>query len=229
MRFDNVVILTGAGISAESGIQTFRDPGGIWDNYKIDDICTPSAWGRNKQLVQQFHNTARQQMKDAKPNTAHTMLTSLQEHHNNVTIITQNIDDLHEKAGSTNVIHVHGNIFEAQCEDCTTVFKHRDDIADDTKCRLCGSNNIRPHVVWFEEQPHENDAVDMALVDCDLLICIGTSGCVYPAAGFATYVKNRGGYIIDINKQLSFTAQQFDQIYLGDATKTVPLCINQIF
>ena len=196
---DNVVVLTGAGISAESGIKTFRDSDGLWENYRIEDVATPEAWERNPQLVQEFYNERRKSVMEAKPNDAHQALARLQEYFN-VQIITQNIDDLHERAGSTNVLHLHGIITRSQ-SDLDAALTYPIDGWKLTFQDLCVYGKpLRPHVVWFGEAVPNMDIAIRLCKKADILVVIGTSLQVYPAAGLTQYVPDQAlKYIVDLN------------------------------
>ncbi|WP_036816699.1 Sir2 family NAD+-dependent deacetylase, partial [Photobacterium sanctipauli] len=186
--YRNIVVLTGAGISAESGIGTFRDQDGLWEKHRIEDVATPEGYHRDPALVQNFYNQRRKQLESGtvEPNAAHKALARLeQELEGNVTIVTQNIDNLHEAAGSKNIIHMHGELLKAQCSQTGQTVEWSGDIALDDHCHCCQMPSpMRPNVVWFGEMPIGMDRIHDALLEADLFISIGTSGAVYPAAGF---------------------------------------------
>ena len=189
----NIVILTGAGISAESGLGTFRDSGGLWEKFKIEDVATPEAWIKNPKLVLEFYNERRRQCKIAKPNKAHFALVELAEHFN-VSIITQNIDDLHERAGSKNVLHLHGEITKAKTSALSIDFF---DIEDDINIGdIKEKQQIRPHVVWFGESVPEMTNAETIAESADIFIVIGTSLNVYPAAGLVDHISSMCKLII---------------------------------
>jgi len=195
----NIVILTGAGVSAESGLGTFRDSGGLWETFKIEDVATPEAWKRNPKLVLDFYNERRRQNKQAEPNKAHFALAELAKHHS-VSIITQNIDDLHERAGSTNVLHLHGEIMKGKtAENSTDYF----DITDRIELGdLYKGKQKRPHVVWFGESVPKMDEAEVIANQADLFIVVGTSLNVYPAAGLVSYVhENCQLIVVDPNAE----------------------------
>jgi NAD-dependent deacetylase len=196
MAKKKLVVLTGAGISAESGLRTFRDSDGLWEGYNVADVATPRAWRKDPQLVLNFYNERRRNVADAKPNDAHYGLAELEKHFD-VTIITQNIDDLHERAGSTSIIHLHGEIFKMRSERDETLFK---EIKEDMKIGELAEDGAqwRPAIVWFEEPvPKIEEAISIAR-DADILVVVGTSLVVYPAAGLVNYVNRTvPKYIID--------------------------------
>ncbi|MDX1805164.1 MAG: NAD-dependent deacylase, partial [Alcanivorax sp.] len=185
---ENIVILTGAGISAESGIQTFRAADGLWENHRVEDVATPEAFQRNPTLVQDFYNQRRRQLLDGiTANAAHQALARLEQQwrHGEVLVITQNIDNLHEQAGSRNLIHMHGELLKGRCQRCGGLVELQGDLTVDLPCPLCGSPGcLRPHVVWFGEMPLQMERIYQALSECSQFVSIGTSGNVYPAAGF---------------------------------------------
>ena len=218
-RNPNIVVLTGAGISAESGIKTFRDSGGLWENYRIEDVATPAGFFANPDLVYAFYNERRRQAKSCKPNRAHEALVELEAMFpDNFLLITQNIDDLHEKAGSKNILHMHGEIFKTRCIECHSVFEWYDDLFGDQKCIHCKSS-LRPHIVWFNEMPLYLEEIMFALEQCDLFISAGTSGTVHPAAGFGQMASGKGAHTVEIN--LNRTGNGFDTIMEGQASKGV--------
>ncbi|MBI1985475.1 MAG: NAD-dependent deacylase, partial [Rhodospirillales bacterium] len=187
MRDRQIVILTGAGISKESGLATFRDADGIWATVRIEDVATPDAFARDPVRVHAFYNARRARLAsgDVKPNAAHFSLARLEsEWPGEVLVVTQNIDDLHERAGSRNVVHMHGELLKARCQTCGDVVPWRDDLGVGLTCSACGvAGGMRPHVVWFGEMPFDMERIDAALDRCALFVSIGTSGAVYPAAG----------------------------------------------
>lgn len=187
----NIVILTGAGISADSGLDTFRDEGGVWSRYAIEDVATPEAFVRNPALVHDFYNMRRETALKARPNVAHKALARLEaDHPGHVWIVTQNVDNLHEQAGSRNLIHMHGELAKVRCTACGTAYAWADATDETTACTSCDAvGHVRPHVVWFGEVPLGLDQIEQLLIRCDLFVSIGTSGNVYPAAGFVDMVR----------------------------------------
>ena len=220
----NIVILTGAGISAESGLGTFRSSGGLWEKFKIEDVATPMAWKKNPQLVLNFYNERRKQCKLAKPNKAHLALAELANYHN-VSIITQNIDDLHERAGSRNITHLHGEILKAKTSELTREYYH---IEKDIK--LGDFNNgkqLRPHVVWFGEAVPEMDNAEEIAVTADLFIVIGTSLNVYPAANLINHIKKDCPLILIDPNELNIENSNA-RIIKVNATVGVPLLVKEL-
>ena len=217
-----ITILTGAGVSAESGLGTFRDVDGLWTKYDLEEVATPEGFARNPALVQDFYNARRANCASAAPNAAHTALARLQKSTHDVTLITQNVDDLHERGGATGVIHMHGELMRALCAACD----HRWDApaimhASDT-CPACKATATRPDVVWFGEIPYHMDHIMQAVARCDLFVAIGTSGDVYPAAGLVDLAHDAGADTLEINLAPSSRANAFARSLTGPATETVP-------
>lgn len=223
---EKIVILTGAGISAESGINTFRDSGGLWENHRIEDVATPEAFQRDPAGVQAFYNRRREQLRDPaiQPNAAHQALARLEhERPGEVLLITQNVDNLHERAGSGNIIHMHGELLKARCQSTGTLVTVDTDLSVDLQCQVCGVRGcLRPHVVWFGEMPLEMDRIFDALADCERFISIGTSGNVYPAAGFVAEARAHGAHTVELNLEPSEQASAFADQRHGPASKLVP-------
>lgn len=224
----SIFILTGAGISAESGISTFRDEDGLWMKHRIEDVATPEAFERDPVLVQNFYNERRSALATVSPNVAHEALARLQrEHPGTVTLVTQNIDDLHERAGA-DVIHMHGELAKARCGSCQVVRPWLIDIAVDAVCPQCKQEGkLRPHVVWFGEMPLFMDQIEQALMSADVFAAIGTSGEVYPAAGYADVARDSGAQTIELNLQATATGR-FDEQITGPASSTVPVWVETI-
>lgn len=220
----NIVILTGAGISAESGLSTFRDADGLWNGYSIEDVATLSGYRRNPQFVLDFYNDCRKNVAIAQPNAAHYALTKLQQSGHKVTLVTQNVDDLHEKAGSK-VLHMHGSLAQAVCECCGHIQVATDHMSVSDPCEECGELTVRPDIVWFGEQPHYVLDIDHELRRCDIFIAIGTSGNVYPAAGFVQTAKKKA-QTIEFNLKGSENSKDFSERYIGLATETVPYWVD---
>ncbi|MFZ5610198.1 MAG: Sir2 family NAD+-dependent deacetylase [Pseudomonadota bacterium] len=223
--YRNIVILTGAGISAESGLGTFRGPGGLWEGQRVEDVATPQAFARDPDLVQDFYNMRRRALAHVAPNPAHRALARLEaEYPGAVLIITQNVDDLHERAGSRNLIHMHGELNKARCCHCGTVHDWRADLLQTTPCPACQrAPSLRPHIVWFGEMPFAMEAIDRALARCDLFLSIGTSGHVYPAAGFVETVRYyRRAHTVELNLEPSLGSASFAEAHHGPAGKIVP-------
>ncbi len=228
----HIVILTGAGISAESGIKTFRDCNGLWENHNVYDVASPDGFQRDPELVNRFYNLRRQQLLSGQvhPNEAHLALFKLQEElKGTVTIITQNVDDLHERAGSKNIIHMHGELLKMRCIETGRALTIKKDIHSTTPCPCClKEGNLRPHIVWFGERPLHMDKIDSELHACDLFIAIGTSGHVYPAAMFVDTVKERGVPTIEINLESTQISDSFDQHLVGQASLETSKLVNEI-
>lgn len=217
----NIVILTGAGISAESGIETFRAEDGTWAKHRVEDVATPEGFVRNPSLVHEFYNQRREAAKAAQPNLAHQALAKLDAAHN-VLVVTQNVDDLHERGGSAHVLHMHGKLNSALCYSCGARSVAPETIDIHTPCPHCGQPTLRPDIVWFGEMPYEMEVIWDAIAKADLFVAIGTSGNVYPAAGFAQDAKRRGVTTLEINLEPSLVANDFDDAIYGKATETVP-------
>jgi len=225
MQYHNIVVLTGAGISAESGIRTFRGAEGLWENHRIEDVATPEAFARNPRLVQRFYNERRRHLLSAAvtPNSAHRALARLErEFSGNFLLVTQNIDDLHERAGSSNLIHMHGELLKARCSISDQQFPINYDLEISNSCRCCGQNGtLRPHVVWFGEMPLHMDIIYEALNQCDLFISIGTSGNVYPAASFVECANLAGAHSVELNLERSNMGDAFTEHRYGPASEVV--------
>jgi NAD-dependent deacetylase len=226
-----VVILTGAGVSAESGLQTFRDKGGIWDRYDLSEVATPEAFARDPAFVLDFYNQRRRANADVKPNAAHQALVRLErEHAGEVWVVTQNIDPLHEMAGTRNLIHMHGEITRALCAECGNRSEWgMADILPETSCVACGTvGRMRPDVVWFGEMPYHMERIFELLAQADLFVSIGTSGTVYPAAGFVEIAREAGAFTLELNLEASEGASRFHHAVKGRATETVPRLVDQL-
>lgn len=225
-NYSNIVILTGAGISAESGIRTFRAQDGLWEDHRIEDVATPEAFQRDPELVQRFYNMRRQPLLDNEvaPNQAHFALADLENNFSgSLTLVTQNIDNLHEQGGSKNVIHMHGEILKMRCRQTDNVFTCNHSISVDDHCRCCNqAGNLRPHIVWFGEMPLFMDEIYQALEKCDLFVSIGTSGNVYPAAGFVQIANQVGADSLEINLERSNVGTEFENAIYAKATEAVP-------
>lgn len=232
-RDGTIVILTGAGISKESGLDTFRDAGGLWQRVRLEDVATPEGFAADPDLVHAFYNARRQglQAGNVAPNAAHHALTRLEnEWRGEVVIVTQNIDDLHERAGSRNLIHMHGELLQARCQRCAAVAAWTGDLSVEDSCPSCRrSGGLRPNVVWFGEMPLEMDRIGSLLTRCTLFVAIGTSGTVYPAAGFVHEVLSAGqGYTVELNLEPSEGHSLFHQVEQGAATDLVPRLVNDL-
>ena len=219
-----IVILTGAGISAESGVNTFRASDGLWENHPVEDVATPEGFARNPELVQRFYNARRQQLSTVSPNAAHQALADFENNFDGqFLLITQNVDNLHERAGSNNLIHMHGELLKARCTACSNIHTITGDLSTESVCSICRSQGtVRPDIVWFGEMPMEMERIHNALSQCDLFVSIGTSGNVYPAAGFAQQAKDAGATTVELNLDPSMLASTFDICHNGLATELVP-------
>ena len=233
-RSGNIVILTGAGISKESGIDTFRDKGGLWSKYDIEEVATPRGFRRNPAMVHEFYNHRRRELQspNIRANAAHTALAELEAKWagGEVLLVTQNVDHLHEQAGSRNLIHMHGEMLKARCDKCGGVTEWTADLSQRTICPGCGcAGAMRPHVVWFEEMPLEMDRIAAALGRCGLFLSIGTSGNVYPAAGFVQEAIFRArAHTVELNLEPSEGASLFAEADYGPATEVVPRYVERI-
>lgn len=232
MTYQAIVILTGAGISAESGIKTFRASDGLWENHRIEDVASPEGFDRDPKLVQAFYNARRSQLlsPEIQENAAHQALAKLErQFKGGVTLVTQNIDDLHERAGSQNVLHMHGEILKKRCSITGEVTDCQAELYIAERCVCCGqAGNLRPHIVWFGEMPFYMDEIHAALSQCDLFVAIGTSGNVYPAAGFVELASRFGAETLEINLEKSNVANVFDSGQYGLATKCVPEWVDDL-
>lgn len=224
-RYRSLVILTGAGISAESGLGTFRDKDGLWTQYDLNDVATPEGFMRNPALVHGFYNARRRNLLDAVPNAAHLALAELERQWSGeFLLVTQNVDDLHERAGSHNLLHMHGELRKIRCENCGDIAAWETDLDQAADCARCGvAGYLRPHVVWFGEMPLYMERIYAALERCDLFISIGTSGQVYPAAGFVAEVRRAGrAHTVELNLEASDGHSLFAERLYGPATEIVP-------
>jgi NAD-dependent deacetylase len=225
----NIVILTGAGVSAESGIDTFRTAGGLWERYKPEDVATPEAFARDPDLVLGFYDMRRAAIQDKQPNEAHLALGRLDAGWNGeLLIVTQNIDDLHERGGARRVLHMHGEHLNAWCTACDGKSPWRGTLGDRPPCPQCGMAALRPDVVWFGEMPYRMDEIHAALRRCDLFVSIGTSGAVYPAAGFVRSARDLGTQTLELNLEPSQGSAWFHESRLGPATETVPAWVEEM-
>lgn len=231
-QYKRIVVLTGAGVSAESGIRTFRDKDGLWEKYKLEDVATLDGYKRDPALVLDFYNKRRKDFctGDVKPNAAHYALAELEKNFDGeFLLVTQNIDNLHEQAGSKNVIHMHGELLKARCPQTNQIINWVDDMSDNDLCHCCQyPENLRPHIVWFGEMPLGLDIIYHNLSQADLFIAIGTSGTVYPAAGFVEEAKSVGAYSVEINLESSEVHSHFDKIEQGKATEVVPRIVDAL-
>lgn len=230
MEFRNIVVLTGAGVSAESGLATFRGPDGLWEGHRVEDVATPEAFARDPALVHRFYDARRAQLGEVEPNAAHRALARLDaEWPGEFLLVTQNVDDLHERAGSKRLIHMHGEHNRAWCLACDARFPWRAPMGDRPQCPECGAvGQVRPDIVWFGEMPFEMDRIEEAIRRADLFVSIGTSGAVYPAAGFVQTARYCGARTLEINLEPSLGSIFFDESRTGRATELVPAWVDEL-
>ncbi|QBF84447.1 NAD-dependent protein deacylase [Shewanella maritima] len=230
--YRRIVILTGAGISAESGIQTFRDQDGLWEQHHIEDVATPEGYARDRELVERFYNLRWQDLHrdDIAPNAAHVALAKLErEFDGEVLLVTQNVDNLHELAGSKRLLHMHGELMKGRCPQSQQTFNLKEMFGPDNVCTCCiPAERLRPHIVWFGEMPFGMDTIHHALDECDLFIAIGTSGTVYPAAGFVDIANHRCAQTVEVNLMPADSHSQFQYHFTGKAGEIVPQLVDSI-
>lgn len=226
----NVVVLTGAGISAESGLATFRGPDGLWEGHRVEDVATPEAFARDPILVQAFYDARRARLKSVEPNAAHRALARLDaEWPGELLIVTQNVDDLHQRAGAKRVLHMHGELNSAWCLGCDGRVRWEANLGDHPPCPSCGaSGSLRPDIVWFGEMPYGMEAIDKALMEADLFVSIGTSGAVYPAAGFVQTARYCGAQTLEMNLDPSLGSFHFHESRIGRAGELVPAWVEEV-
>ena len=225
----NIVILTGAGISAESGIATFRGPGGLWEGHRVEDVCTPEALAADPELVHRFYDLRRAALSGVAPNAAHEALARLDaEWQGELLIVTQNVDDLHERAGAKRLLHMHGELRSALCALCGTRTESPDVLPPATQCPNCGEPALRPDIVFFGEMPYEMERIDAALARADLFVSIGTSGAVYPAAGFVQTARYHGADTLELNLEPSAGSIHFAESRMGAASMLVPAWVEEV-
>ena len=227
-RAARLMILTGAGVSAESGLRTFRAADGLWENHRVQEVATPEAFHQDPELVYRFYNERRRSLATVQPNAAHLALARLEhEWGGDLLLVTQNVDDLHGRAGSRNLLHMHGELLKGRCLDCRAVRAWPGDMDQTSRCLSCGGGPMRPHIVWFGEMPLETTRIYQALDRCDLFVAIGTSGHVYPAAGFVEAV-GPGARTLELNLEPSLVASAFQRSLTGRATDLVPTFVNEL-
>ena len=225
----NIVILTGAGISAESGLRTFRAEDGLWENHPVEEVATPEGFRHNPGLVQRFYDERREGIMAAEPNPAHTALARLDaEWSGELLIVTQNIDDLHERAGAGRVLHMHGEGLSAWCTMCDARHRWTGTLRDNPPCPACGQAALRPDIVWFGEMPYRMGEIYAAIGAADLFVSIGTSGAVYPAAGFVQAAREHGAATLELNLERSLGSRLFDETRLGPASALVPAWVGEV-
>ncbi|MEL6486065.1 MAG: NAD-dependent deacylase [Pseudomonadota bacterium] len=226
---ESIVILTGAGVSAESGIDTFRDAGGLWEKHSVYDIATPEGFARDPDMVLRFYDERRAGLARVEPNPAHIALARLgAEFGGDLLLVTQNVDDLHERGGSTSVLHMHGELKSALCTSCGTRSPWEGTMRDAPPCPVCHAPTLRPDVVWFGEMPYQMGRIEEALARCDLFVSIGTSGAVYPAAGFVSQAKAYGARTLELNLEPSEGTAIFHEARHGPAGQLVPEWVDEV-
>jgi NAD-dependent deacetylase len=220
---DRVFVLTGAGISAESGLATFRGSGGLWNGYRVEQVATPEAWEADPALVWKFYSMRRRDAMAAEPNAAHRALARLEDRMGErLFLCTQNVDDLHERGGSRRVHHMHGSLFESRCVECERPFADRAGYEQQLPvCVKCGAA-LRPHIVWFGEVPLDMEGIYRELERATHLLVVGTSGSVYPAAGFVRVARAAGAKTIYVGPEEPLNVGEFDEIILGTAVEVLP-------
>src|SRR3954447_25571687 len=230
MDIRNIVVLTGAGASAESGLATFRGPDGLWDGHRVEAVCRPEAFARDPALVHAFYDARRQKLGTVEPNAAHRALALLDaKWPGDLLLITQNVDNLHERAGSKRLIHMHGELAKGWCLSCGERFGWTGPMGEGAQCPSCSANgSVRPDIVWFGEMPYEMERIDDALRRCDLFVSIGTSGAVYPAAGFVQSARYAGAKALEINLEPSLGSTMFDESRTGKAGELVPAWVEEM-
>ncbi len=227
-KLRNIVILTGAGVSAESGVPTFRAADGLWEGHRVEDVATPRGYARDPALVQAFYDARRAHLARVEPNAAHAALARLDRGWpGELLLVTQNVDDLHERSGSVRLIHMHGELKRAWCRACDARHMWETALGDDPACPGCGrEGRMRPDIVWFGEMPYAMAAIEDAIAKCDLFVSIGTSGVVYPAAGFVEQANAAGAATLEIN--LEPTGGSFDEARAGKAGELVPAWVSEM-
>ena len=228
-EIENIVVLTGAGVSAESGLATFRGPGGLWEGHRVEDVCTPEALARDPALVHRFYDARRAALAAVTPNAAHRALARLDaEWPGELLIVTQNVDDLHERAGATRLLHMHGELTSALCAGCGERQRWQEALAPGTRCAGCDGAALRPDIVFFGEVPYHMEAIEAALSRADLFVSIGTSGAVYPAAGFVQTARYHRAETLELNLGPSAGSGWFAESRLGPASALVPQWVDEM-
>ncbi|GAA0269172.1 NAD-dependent protein deacylase [Alteraurantiacibacter aestuarii] len=225
----NIVILTGAGISAESGLRTFRAEDGLWEDHPVEQVATPQGFAHDPGLVQRFYDERRANVRGASPNAAHLALGRLDaQWKGELLIVTQNIDDLHERGGAARVLHMHGEALSVWCVACDARHHWTGTLSDGPPCPACGQVAMRPDIVWFGEMPYRMEEIFAAIARADLFVSIGTSGAVYPAAGFVQQASASGARTLELNLEESLGSRLFDETRLGMASELVPAWVDQL-
>ncbi len=230
MEQRKVVVLTGAGVSAESGVRTFRDNGGLWEEHRVEDVATPEAWQLDADMVWRFYQARRRQLSEVNPNEGHLALARFQTEVKEFTLITQNVDDLHERAGCTDVVHMHGQLRTLRCESSheREVRMESNDLSNEfVYCKCCiHQERMRPDIVWFGEIPMQMQRIREAVTGCDLFVVVGSSGHVYPAAGLVNQAKRSGAHTVLVNLEEPANADVFDEVHLGPAGELLPILVS---
>lgn len=225
----NIVVLTGAGISTESGLATFRGPDGLWEGHRVEDVCTPEALARDPVLVHRFYDARRAALGAVKPNAAHEALARLDaKWPGELLIVTQNVDDLHERAGAKRLLHMHGELLSALCAACGMAVRWEGPMGQAPECSGCGARALRPDIVFFGEMPYEMERIDRAISRADLFVSVGTSGAVYPAAGFVQTARYHGADTLELNLDPSAGSIYFEETRLGPASALVPQWVDEL-
>ncbi len=226
----NIVVLTGAGVSAESGLATFRGADGLWEGQRVEDVATPQAYERDPARVQAFYDARRARLGEVEPNAAHRALARLDaDWPGELLLITQNVDDLHERAGCKRLLHMHGELKKGWCLGCGERFGWAGPMGEGASCPACGmAGRVRPDIVWFGEMPYEMERIETAIAACDLFVSIGTSGAVYPAAGFVQSARYCGARTLEINLEPSLGSFLFDESRTGRAGELVPQWVDEV-
>lgn len=229
-RYRSIVVLTGAGISADSGVATFRGPDGLWEGHRVDDVATPGAFRRDPTLVHDFYDARRAKLDTVEPNAGHHALARLDaEWPGDLLVVTQNVDDLHERAGARRLLHMHGELKRGWCLACDGRFPWNGSMGERALCPCCEQvGQVRPDIVWFGEMPYQMERIDQALMAVDLFVSIGTSGAVYPAAGFVQTARYRGAHCVEINLEPSQGSIFFHETRLGRASDLVPVWVEEL-
>jgi NAD-dependent deacetylase len=229
-RNDSIVILTGAGVSADSGVATFRGPDGLWEGHRVEDVATPQAFARDPELVHAFYDARRARLGEVQPNSAHHALAKLDRSWpGDLLLVTQNVDDLHERAGSERLLHMHGELKKGWCTGCDQRMPWAGPMGEGARCPTCGeTGGVRPDIVWFGEMPYDMDRIDQALASCTLFVSIGTSGAVYPAAGFVQTARYVGAHCVELNLEPSQGSIFFHETRLGRASEIVPAWVDEL-
>ncbi|WP_457101116.1 NAD-dependent deacylase [Microbacterium sp. P5_E9] len=224
-----IVVLTGAGISAESGVPTFRATDGLWEGHSVDRVATPEGYEADPELVLGFYDARRRALASVVPNAAHRALARLEDElGDDLLVVTQNVDDLHERAGSRRLVHMHGELLRARCTACGSRSAWASDLIDRPPCPVCRERMLRPDVVWFGEMPYDLDRIERAVVSCDTFVSVGTSGAVYPAAGYVALAAAFGARTLELNLEPSDAAVPFDEVRAGPATEVVPAWVDEV-